>query len=392
MAGGITITGFELPTMEDVVLELETALLASVSPTLDLSSDSPMGQIVAVFARQVVRLWEVQATLYGSVNPNEAEGILLDNICALIGVVRKAATHSTVTCTLSLNPLVTVPAGSLIAVAGLPNLQYQLVSGVTSVGAGPYSGIFQAVDAGPVPGNAGTLTVIVTPVSGWLSVTNPLDAELGRLIETDTELRIRRSQELTRGGASTADAIRADVLAVDKVLQCKVFENTDTVTDADGVPAHAFEVVVWDGEVPDASDTAIIDAIFASKPAGIRAHGTISQDRTDASGNVIPVGFSRATAVDVFVDLTLSTNSDFDSVNGPDAVRDLLVAKGNSLEMGDDVVSLVLRAVPLTQKGVEDVPVYFQDDADPPLVSGNINITSRQIARFDTSRVDVTVT
>lgn len=60
-----------------------------------------MGQIVTIFARQIVSAWEALATAYGAVDPNAAEGVLLDNICALIGAVREAATRSTVTCTLN---------------------------------------------------------------------------------------------------------------------------------------------------------------------------------------------------------------------------------------------------------------------------------------------------
>lgn len=71
-----------------------------------------MGQIVSIFARQIVSLWEGLATAYGAVDPNQAEGVLLDNVCALLGVVREAATKSTVVGTLNLNSTVTVPAGS----------------------------------------------------------------------------------------------------------------------------------------------------------------------------------------------------------------------------------------------------------------------------------------
>ena len=60
-----------------------------------------MGQIVTIFARQIVRAWEGLAAAYGAVDPSEAEGILLDNVCALLGVARLAASRSLVTCNLS---------------------------------------------------------------------------------------------------------------------------------------------------------------------------------------------------------------------------------------------------------------------------------------------------
>lgn len=41
-----------------------------------------MGQIVAIFARQIVAAWEALATAYGAVDPEAAEGVLLDRVCA----------------------------------------------------------------------------------------------------------------------------------------------------------------------------------------------------------------------------------------------------------------------------------------------------------------------
>lgn len=244
-------------------------------------------------------------------------------------MLRDAATRSLVTCNLSLNAVTTVPAGSVIAVAGQPNLQFELVADVTSTVLGVYPGVFQATVVGPVPANAGTLTSIVTPVSGWTAVTNPLDATLGTNTETDTALRVRRLEEITRPGAATANAIRADVLAVAGVLQCKVYENYTEATDADGVPAKSFETLVWDGNTPVADNTEIVTAIYGSKPAGIRAHGTTTVLYTDDSDNEISIGFTRAVQRQIYVDITVVTNENFDAVDGPLAIKELIAAKGN---------------------------------------------------------------
>ena len=223
----------------------------------------------------------------------------------------------------------TVPQGSLIAVNGQPNIQFELVTAVTSTTSGNYPGVFQATVTGPVAANAGTLTVIVTPVSGWNSVTNALSAELGENVETDAELRVRRRELVTRPGAANADAIRADVLSVDGVEQCFVFENVTTTTNADGMPAHSFEVVIWDGLSPAADNDEIADAIWDSKPAGIKAHGGTVISHTSESGDVVPIGFTRAAPRNIYIDLTVTTNSDFDVVNGPAAIKTLVATKGN---------------------------------------------------------------
>lgn len=317
-------------------------------------------------------------------------------MCALLGVVRLAASRSLVACNLSLNSTVTVPAGSLVAVSGQPSLQFELVTTVTSTTAGTYQGVFQAVNTGPIPANAGTLTVIVTPVSGWTTVTNPLDAVLGRLQETDTELRIRRQDLLTSPGGGTTSAIRADVLLVPGVLQCGVFENVSSTYDSEGLPPHAIEVVVWDGAVPAADNTKIANAIWGAKPGGIQAYGTTTVTHTDDSGNVLNIGFSRATQIPIYLDVTIVKNSKFDTVGGPTAIKNLLANKGNLLVQGDDVVALVLQSALLEVNGgiagVTDVSSFKLGLSASPTGTANLVIGRREIARFDTSRITVTVT
>src|SRR5262249_36114068 len=96
----------------------------------------------------------------------------------------------------------------------------------------------EAVDTGPLPAPAGTLTVIDTPVAGLSSVTNAADAILGRNQETDSELRIRREEELRAAGKGTVDAIRALLLEVLNVVQAKVLQNHSGRPGRGGRAAH----------------------------------------------------------------------------------------------------------------------------------------------------------
>lgn len=87
---------------------------------------------------------------------------------------------------------------------------------------------FLAQNYGPIPAPVGTLTEILTPVSGWSSINNTKAGATGRLTETDSELRIRRQNSLRLLGAATVEAIRARILQeVTGVTSCFVFENRD---------------------------------------------------------------------------------------------------------------------------------------------------------------------
>lgn len=92
---------------------------------------------------------------------------------------------------------------------------------------------FFSVDFGPVPCPANSLTEIITPISGWDSITNPTAGINGRFIETDSELRIRRARSIALSGNATVEAIRAHLLQdVPGVTSALVFENT-TVRQAE---------------------------------------------------------------------------------------------------------------------------------------------------------------
>ena len=85
---------------------------------------------------------------------------------------------------------------------------------------------FLAVNYGPIPCPANTLTVIQTPVSGWSSITNPVQGVTGTFVETDSQLRIRRANSIALAGNATVEAIRAHLLQnVPGVTSALVFEN-----------------------------------------------------------------------------------------------------------------------------------------------------------------------
>lgn len=238
---------------------------------------------------------------------------------------------------------------------------------------------------GPVVAPSGSLTVIESPVSGWDSVTNPLDAVVGRDIETDTEARIRRLELLANVGTATLQAIRAEVLLVDDVTEVVAFENTDSLPDVDGRPGKSFEIVARGGD-----DDAIRLAIFDTKPAGIETFGTESGVVSDEQGFEHIINFSRPTAVPIYVTWTITKNSLF-PVNGAALIKQATVDRGSQLNIGDQVIvngtmglSCAVDEIP----GITDFTIAVGTSASPTL-DNNIPISVKQLATFDTSRVVV---
>jgi hypothetical protein len=307
----VTANGLQIPTVETLLQEVAEEQRANIDPNLNTTADDPIGQVNGIFCSHLREAWEALAVAYNGFNPDAAEGFLLESLSALTGTKRKAATKSRFVgarrITLNLDDGTEVPAGSVVAVAGRPDVRF--VTTETAINtSGVVANVAVAAEAevtGKVYANAGTLTVIATPVSGWNSVTNAQDAEVGEEEESETQLRQRRERELRATGSGTVDAIWADVLAIEvegvqTVLSASVLENVEDVIDpATGLPAHSFEVVVYDGLAHVTPVNTIAQTIWDSKPAGIKPYGSTSGTAKDAQGNPQTVPFTWSTNVQI---------------------------------------------------------------------------------------------
>ena len=194
-----------------------------------------------------------------------------------------------------------------------------------------------AEETGALQTLAGTLIEIETTVDGLDSVYNRYDLTTGRNEETDTELRQRYLESLAVTGVGTLDAIVAAVKRVQGVSDASGVENDTETTSPDGVPAKSFKIVVVGGQNDN-----IAQAIWDTKPAGIRAFGTIFGTAYDLGGLSHNVYFSRPMPKYVFVKVSY-TLYDEETLNIPEQdIHDRIVtginAYGRTLKVGNDVI------------------------------------------------------
>jgi uncharacterized phage protein gp47/JayE len=245
---------------------------------------------------------------------------------------------------------------------------------------------------GSVAAPAGTLTVIETPLFGIDSVTNLLDANVGRELETDAELRLRRLESLQRAGTATVNGIVTTLRQVSGVTNAFVIENNTDAVDGEGRPPHSYEAYVDGG-----ADEDILEAIWETKPAGIETVGNFSGTVLDSQGFVQTVKFSRPTTADVWLEVDITKNTDPSEpggvypANGDDLVRDAVLAYGDTFEIGQDVVLIrffnAINAIP----GVVGI-VIRAGFAPDPVGTANLPIGSTELAKFDASRLEITST
>ncbi len=444
---GLTSAGFRAKTTAEVLAELDAAVKAQLGANVNTQSDSILGVIITILADREGELWELLQSVYAGLDPDQATSDQLRALAALTGTVPAAATKSTALLSATGTPATVLAVGRIAAVAGSPSSRFVTTAEATLAAATAWAGttayvvgdirtnasrIYRCITAGtsagsggptttaaditdntahwrylgegtgyatvaaegevtgPVVGNAYTITSIVTPVSGWSNVTNILDAAVGTNEETDAALRVRRVVELSAQGAGTVETIRAKVSKVTGVLDAVCFENTTDTTDGSGRPPHSVHVVVEQGT---STALAVATAIFESKPAGIATHGSQSQAVTDSRGASHTIKWDWASAVNIYVDVDINVIAADFPADGADQIEAAIIAYGDALLIGRDVIAEKIRALVWAIPGVYDITDFdIATSGPPPVGASNITINATQVADFDTSRIVVNVT
>lgn len=191
-------------------------------------------------------------------------------------------------------------------------------------------GSLTAVNAGPIEGEANTITSIQTPKTGWDAVTNPTAVVPGEDVETDEELRERFRQSKYIRATNILEALYSDLISLANVIEVQIYENDTDVVDSNGVPAHSFLPIILGGDPSE-----IAESIWENKPLGIRSYGNTTQTIYNSQGFPHEIGFERPNPVDIYIRMDLTTDANYPQ-NGDDLIKSNLTS--TDFGIGDDVI------------------------------------------------------
>ncbi len=392
---GVTTTGFSRKTVRDIIAEMEADELALIADDLDLDPDQLVGQLNGIFARQLGIGWEQLEFCHNGFDPDAAEGRLLEMLSKLTGTFRQGDTFSTVTLICNLdNGTELVTEETFAATDDHPDVRWTPVEDYTATADGPVSILFRCEQLGPIQGFAGTINIIATPTTGWNTVVNPDDAELGLRTDDDNALRARRVKEIATIGSATVRAITANVVQAfgAKIQTLVVFENDGDNVDSRGMLPHSLEVLIFDGDIPAVDNDELAQVIFDSKAGGIHTSGNTSGTAValvnglDADKEVL---FSRAEQLDMYLEIDLVKKAGVPYL-GDAAVKQYVATAANAyFGPGDYIIGERIHAFAMVCAGVKDITAVRVGFTALPIATDNIPISIRQIGRFSTSRIVV---
>ena len=286
---------------------------------VDLTPESPLGGLTGIMALSGAELDEVGIEQANALSLLHARGRQLDDLISFVRMRRQGATRSTVTATLAGVAGTVIPARSRVkAVAGA---EFRTIQVAVIAASGSVSVAMEAVEVGPVPAAAGALTQIVTLVTGWETATNPADAILGRLEETDRITLARQGVLTMRLAAGPIDAVRAALLEAGTTAERVKENNTSaavTVQSFD-LPAHSLMAIVRGGE-----DADIALAIKRSKGIGVVTFGGAGASLVTLTVQNTEINFRRVAETRILVAITTTVFDSFPA-NGLDLIRQNLV-------------------------------------------------------------------
>jgi len=392
---GLTETGLEIKTIEEIIAGFEALQLTNIDPDLDTSATSVIGQLNAIYAAGLYEVWELLLALYQAAYPDTATGQQLAYLAALTGTIKKPAQKATIYVSLTGDATTVIPAGTRVSVQDDANSVFELITEYTLTGVPATDTVlFRAVEAGSsTQATVGEAVVIEDSITNWDSGVFAAPYTLGTDEETDTALRERREAELFTAGTGTVEAIKSDLLELDAAItSVSVFENVTSTTDANGLPPYSIECLVEeDGTVGAA---AILQQIWISKPAGTATYGATSGTVTDTSGNNHTLYYSEPLQITVSVALDLE--KDPTEYPGDSEVQDAISTWAEStLQIGDNVnAAAVVDVVMSTVAGVKNIDlttVKCERGTGAPSTPNEV-ISTREKALIINANITVTST
>lgn len=346
--------GLQTATALELLSDLETQMRAIYGDDVLLDSSTPDGQWLNILVQKGVDVRGLLMQLYNSMNPDNAQGSVLDQRCALNNVFRKAGIFTTVTVTVTTDREVTLqgvddqfnnPEAVGYTIQDNEGNRFVLAN-TSTLSVGANSCLFRAENLGQVVVAPHTLTTPVTIVLGVVSVDNAGSGDVGSNEESDADLKIRRRQSVALGSFGYLNGLQAALLQLEGVTDAKVYENYTSSTDANGIPAHSIWVVMSGGSTDEIAQT-----IYAKKCPGTGMKGAITKTITTPAQTQFTAQWDNVTNINYSIKFNIkpiTAGVTFDM----DGIKDY-IRQNIDLKIGDYAETASITEV--AQKAIESV-------------------------------------
>lgn len=293
-------SGLETKDYNTLLSEIQTFLQENYSPNgeeISFESNTPDGQFTQILANIGASVRELLATVYNATDPSKCESTQQDTKYQLNYLVRKGGSWTLQDIDITVNKTVTLKGldgdfdnenSDAFTVSDDAGNNWYLVDTTTITQNTTKRCEFRAQNQGQVVPTIGTITNMVTIVGGVTNVNNTQGpTSIGDEAESDYDFRIRRDRSTGNPSGNNADMILGNILNLQGVTQCNVWDNDTNSTDSTGTSAHTLWTIVDGG-----ANTDVAEIIYANK-GGSGTRGSVTVPITTSSGQVLNINFDR---------------------------------------------------------------------------------------------------
>ena len=380
----VDASGFHYPSYDDIKQELIEEMKRIYGQDLYLENDSQDYQMISAFALKIYDTYQAIELDYNNRSVKTAIGTALDTLVKNNGITRKKASYSTVKLTITGDPNTNITGGQA---KDSSNNTWALVDYYVTI---PASGTTD-VDAtctklGDITTNVNTITKIVNPTKGWLSVTNKAIPIPGQPVETDEQLRKRQSISVANPSQTVIESTEGAISAIEGVTRYRVYENDTSITDSKGIPSHSISAVVEGG-----TDKEIAQAIYLRKGPGCGTHGNTTVQLIPRSTVPINIKFSRPTYADIDVQVKIKALTGYNN-DVENAILEQVRYYLSILEIGQNVYISTIWAVAARAISNITAPTFSVLEVKLAANNGNLATTDiiiahNAVARFKSCKV-----
>lgn len=379
-------SGLHVPTYPDIRDYLISEMKNIFGQDIYVDEDTQDYQQISIFAKKIFDTNSLAVLVYNNRTPITATGISLDNLCALVGITRHPATRSNVQLTITGDAGTVITNGS----ASDGDNTWDLPESVTIPDNGTITVEATCHTSGTIGAAPNTITTILTPTYGWLSVTNNYSATPGSNIETDAELRARFSSATYLPAVTVMDGITSSLLSINGVTRVKGYENDTNEVDANNLPPHSITYVVEGGEDADVGQN-----IYIRKTPGVYTNGTTEINVAGTGGSVNVIRFYRPTYKTVYIKVLLTKLGSYND-SYVDTIKAAIKNYIDGLEIAETVYRSVIWSVATSQMSDITSPAYSITDvqlsADGSTYStSDVSMAFNEAAQVTIANIEVVV-
>lgn len=316
MPNQVTVNGLVTKTRQEIEAELVAAFQSIYGNDINLSQDTPDGQILNIFIQSYLDLLELVKAVYTSFDPDQAFGVTLDQRVAFNGIQRQAGTYTVTDITVVISQPLNLygldqDEQDVYTVADNAGNEWQLIDTVSLNVLGANVLAFRAKVPGAQLTIPNTITVPKTIVLGVTSVNNPTAyTSLGLNEETDQQLRTRRQRAVSISSQGYLAGLIAALENINGIISVFVYENNEDGI-VDGVAGHSIWVIV-SGTYDDAD---VADAIYKKRNAGCGMKGDKTYSVQQVDGTEFLVRWDDVQTEPLFIKFNVTS---LNGVNPPD--------------------------------------------------------------------------